>query len=180
MPAVDLFISMVLLSSTYVSFYLLVLLNQPKLFIYTPLFENMRPSLPSLTALALSFAGSALADFQGKLNQANPGCNIKGVQSVQGYSANFYDYPYGNSIFTDSNFYQGQYMGNADPIATVAVVPNPDFASNADFHTTAFAELYGVPNIPITNFALDLNGHFYGTYSFPNSRLSSISTMSSY
>ena len=140
----------------------------------------MHTSLSSLTVLALSFAGSALADFQGKLNQANPGCNFKGVQSVQGYSANFYNYPYGNSIFTDSDFYRGQYMGNANPIATVAVVPNPDFTSNANFDTTAFAELYGVPNIPITNFALDLNGYFHGTYSFSNSRLSSISTISSY
>jgi hypothetical protein len=124
----------------------------------------MRLALFSLASIALSFAGPALADNVGKFNLVNSGCDIKGLTSILGYSANIYSYPFTESFYTDSSYYQSEYMGNAAPIATVPILSNPGFRSINGSTTTAVAELYDIPNIPITNFALDLNGYFHGTY----------------
>ena len=123
----------------------------------------MRFSTFSLASLALSWSSSVLADFQGRLSSANHGCSISGIQSVNGYSAKFYSYTYSDLTYTDTNYYNGAYT-KPGLITTVANVPSANFVANDGYATTASGELFGA-EIPITNFALELTGYFYGTYS---------------
>ena len=120
----------------------------------------MRFSTFSLASLAISWSSTVLADFQGKLNSANQGCSISGIQSVNGYSANIYSYTLSDLAYTNTNYYNGNYK-NPGLVTTVPIVENPNFARNEGFATAASGELFGA-EIPITNFALELTGYFYG------------------
>lgn len=115
----------------------------------------------SLLVSALSCAGTALADFQGKLIAQNEGCDIKNIKSVNGFSANIYSYTYSDmSDYSNTAYFQNGFT-QAGLITTIANVPDAQFDNNQGFEVSTTGELWGV-NIPITNFALDLSGYFYG------------------
>lgn len=123
----------------------------------------MRLGVFSLLSLALSYTKSANADFQGKVETANVGCSITGLESVNGFSANIYSYTFSDvSDYTNTAFYNGDYS-TAGLVTTVSLVDEPNFNNNQGYATETSGSLYGV-EIPITNFALELTGYFYGMY----------------
>lgn len=124
----------------------------------------MIKSIFSLTSLFLLLLSPTKADFEGKLITSNQGCSISGISSVNGFSANIYSYSYSDlSDYSNTAYFNGGY--NSDLITTVSLVADPNFNSNNGYSTTATDLLWGA-EVPITNFAAELTGYFYGMYIF--------------
>lgn len=122
---------------------------------------RLHQSATSFIALAASFAALALADYQGKLELDNGGCSIGADDTVIGFSANFYSYPYGASSYTDTNYYNGGSYATAGFIGSADLVPNPNFSQLNNFPSEHFSSLNGV-DVPVTNFVMELFGYFKG------------------
>lgn len=116
----------------------------------------------SILTFVLTFSSFARADFDGQLQTTNIGCNIPNLNPVHGFTANIYSYAYNDlSDYTNTAFFNGGYSSSL--ITTVANVVDPNFINTAGYPGPTTSKLYGV-DVPITNFAMELSGYFYGMY----------------
>lgn len=112
-------------------------------------------------ALVASLATLALADYQGKLELDNTGCSIGADDTSNGFSANFYSYPYDSNTYTDPAFYNGGAYSANGLIGSVDLINNPDFTQLNNYPTEHTSDLHGV-EVPVTNFVMELFGYFKG------------------
>lgn len=91
------------------------------------------------------------------------GCDISGMSSTAGYQANIYSYKAGDTAdFSRTDYYLSSYAAGG-PI-TSGFVADPQFIStnNALGDTKTIGSL----EVPISNFAMELTGYFYGMLHF--------------
>lgn len=99
---------------------------------------------------------------QGKVETSNIGCDISGLQSTKGYSANVYTYPLDNTqYYSQTDYYLSSYAMSA-PITT-GILSSGQFLQTVNANDVETGTI-GSLVFPVSNFAMELTGYFYGKF----------------